>query len=296
MTDLLPTFETLLDRPIGEAVHVEVKRTPDLWHCRTDPHQLETAILNLAINARDAMHEQGALTLTTANVAVDRAKAAANDAKAGDYVLVSVSDTGGGMPPEVAARAFEPFFTTKEVGKGTGLGLSQVYGFARQSGGFVALESQAEIGTTVNIYLPRADADVARAPAQHISASPEQAEGTVLLVEDDEDVRAATGAMLEELGYKVVAAGSGDAALGVLDDGAEVDLVFTDVIMASGITGIELTRLINARRPDLPVLLTSGYTAQKLAPDAMNGDLPLLRKPYTLNQLADALRELVKVA
>ncbi|MGZ6013781.1 MAG: response regulator, partial [Caulobacteraceae bacterium] len=206
---------------------------------------------------------------------------------------VAVTDTGTGIPPHVIDRVFDPFFTTKPTGKGTGLGLSQVYGFARQSGGFVELESQLGQGTTVSIYLPRCEppVDVAvQAAARPIPS----AEGTVLLVEDDSDVRDAARSMLEELGYHVIEAASADAALGAIVRESGIDLVFTDVIMESGPTGIELAQAIKERRPDLPVMLTSGYTAQRLVPTAGNRDLPLLRKPYTLNQLAEALSDLIK--
>jgi PAS domain S-box-containing protein len=291
LTDLLPTFETLLDRAIGEGVTVETDQEPDLWSCRTDAHQLETAILNLAFNARDAMNNSGRLSLATRNVTIGEDEARRFDAKAGDYVAVSVADTGPGLEPEIAARVFEPFFTTKELGKGTGLGLSQVYGFARQSGGFVRFDSVLGQGTTVSIHLPRAEPVAAAAAALDRQPAPirEDADGAVLLVEDDADVRAAAGAMLEELGYEIVEVASGDQALNVLEAGRRVDIVFTDVIMASGMSGIELAQAIRARRPDLPVLLTSGYTAQKLNPASLDGDLPLLRKPYTLAQLSDAL-------
>jgi PAS domain S-box-containing protein len=289
LTDLLPTFETLLDRAIGEAVKVDILRTDGLWSCRTDSHQLETAILNLAINARDAMDNTGALVLATANVQIGADQAERHEAKAGDYVMVSVTDTGSGMSPEVAARVFEPFFTTKELGRGTGLGLSQVYGFARQSGGFITLDSVAGLGTTVSIYLPRAEPVERAHPAAESPHPSPGYQGAVLLVEDDADVRGATYAMLEELGYAIVEAGSCQEALDILASGRHVDLVFTDVIMASGITGIELARAIKAGQPDLPVLLTSGYTAQRMAPTAGGGELPLLRKPYTLTQLAEAI-------
>jgi CheY-like chemotaxis protein len=217
-----------------------------------------------------------------------------HEAAAGDYVVVSMSDTGAGLEPEKAARVFEPFFTTKELGRGTGLGLSQVYGFARQSGGFVTFESVQGEGTTVAIYLPRINA---AAPPAAISVAPapsHRADGTVLLVEDDGDVRAATRSMLEELGFAIEEAESSHEALERLTSGLHVDVVFTDVIMASGMTGIELARAIKADRPDLPILLTSGYTAQKMAPATAEGDLPLLRKPYTLAQLADALGALAR--
>jgi PAS domain S-box-containing protein len=293
VTDLLPTFETLLDRSLGEAVRVEVLRTDHLWFCKTDPHQLETAILNLAINARDAMNDRGSLILSTRNAKVPAHQALAHDASAGDFVVVCVTDNGPGMSPEIAARVFEPFFTTKPVGKGTGLGLSQVYGFARQSGGFIELDTRPGEGAAVSIYLPRSDPPEIR-PLENQTAEREYAaDGTVLLVEDDGDVREATRSMLGELGYQVLEAASADEALGILAERPALDLVFTDVIMASGMTGIELARRLKTTHPDLPVLLASGYTAQRLVPDAGNGDLPLLRKPYTLEQLADAIGQIM---
>jgi PAS domain S-box-containing protein len=294
ITDLLPTFETLLDRAVGEAVKVEIHRSPGLWYCSTDAHQLETAILNLAINARDAMGDRGGMTLATSNVEVSAEQAEAHDAVAGEYVRVTIGDTGPGMPPEIASRVFEPFFTTKPLGKGTGLGLSQVYGYARQSGGFVELESELGKGTTVSIFLPRADPPPPHVAAAGAAYAAQPAEGTVLLVEDDADVRDATRTMLEELGYSVIEADSSDAALAIIEGGAKIDLVFSDVIMSSGSTGIELARAIKSKHGDLGVLLTSGYTAQRLVPNTGNDDLPLIRKPYTLAQLAEALTSLLR--
>jgi CheY-like chemotaxis protein len=192
------------------------------------------------------------------------------------------------MPPEVIARAFEPFYTTKEIGKGTGLGLSQVYGFAQQSGGFVTIQSQLGKGTTVSIYLPRAAAPEA-VVQKGKSASTFDHGGVVLLVEDDQDVRAASNAMLEELGYTVRCAASGQEALDALQVDEKIDVLFTDVIMSSGMTGIDLARAVQAEWPHIPILLTSGYTAQRLIPSAMNGDLNLLRKPYSIEELAQAL-------
>ena len=294
LTELLPNFETLLDRALGEAVQVEVNKAEDLWWCRTDAHQLETAILNLAINARDAMNGSGRLTLTTVNATVGKTEADRLDAAPGDYVVAAVADTGCGLSPEVAARVFEPFFTTKEIGKGTGLGLSQVYGFARQSGGFVTIDSEVGRGATVSIYLPRADAlREDRVAPQATPIRLDRAGGAVLLVEDDGDVRAATNAMLEELGHTVIAAASGEEALEILSGDAHVDLMFSDVILASGMTGIDLAQITRGRRPELPILLTSGYTAQRVIPAALTGDLPLLRKPYTLAQMAEAVDQLI---
>jgi CheY-like chemotaxis protein len=294
LNDLLPTFETLLDRAIGEGVVVEIRQDAELWFCRTDAHQLETAILNLAINARDAMDGAGQLILATANKRISPAEADGFQILAGDYATVSVADTGAGIAPEVLARVFEPFFTTKGVGKGTGLGLSQVYGFARQSGGSVTVDSVVGRGTTVTILLPRVEPTEAVAAEDPVSVHAANGEGTVLLVEDDSDVRAATTAMLEDLGYHIVEAASGRQALDTLGEGVPVDVVFSDVIMANGMTGIELAREIRTTRPDLPILLTSGYTAQRMLPAARNDDLPMLRKPYTLDELADALEALIR--
>jgi PAS domain S-box-containing protein len=285
--ELLPGFEHLLNHAIGEAVRVRIASSPDLWACRTDPMQLETAILNLAINARDAMPQGGTLTLSLENRTVTSQAAAPWSADGGDYVVVAVGDTGTGMPPEVAARVFEPFFTTKEMGKGTGLGLSQVYGFAKQSDGFVTIDSKLGEGTTVAIHLPRTEiARTRAAPAMTPVTATAKGHSTVLLVEDDADVRATAGGMLRDLGYKVREADTARKALTLLDD---VDLVFSDVIMPEGMNGIELARELRTRRPGLPVLLTSGYTAQRVIPETREV-LHVLRKPYSLAELAHAVQ------
>ncbi|MFI4980460.1 MAG: ATP-binding protein, partial [Nevskiales bacterium] len=276
---------------LGETVKVEIAPAVELWHCQTDPHQLETAILNLAINARDAMPDGGALTLATANRRVGESAASRWGAKAGDYVVVSVTDTGTGMTPEVLSRVFEPFFTTKEIGKGTGLGLSQVYGFARQSGGFVTIDSQPGLGTTVFIHLPR----IAPARTEAVGVAPPLEEssgrGVILVVEDDADVRLTTCSMLRELGYSVREAESGPAALRILAVDHSIDLVFSDVIMPDGMSGIDLARELKARRPSLPVLLTSGYTAQRIVPEAIANGLAVLRKPFSMPELGQSILE-----
>jgi PAS domain S-box-containing protein len=291
VSDLVPEFAHLLDRAVGETVKVSIMTEPVLWYCSTDPHQLETAILNLTINARDAMPDGGELTLTTANCTVGRAAAAGWEAAPGDYVVVSVADTGIGMTPEIVARVFEPFFTTKEIGKGTGLGLSQVYGFAKQSGGFVAVDSAPGQGTKMMIYLPRTD------PAETVPEQPwvpvthPDGRGVVLLVEDDIGVRATTRALFNDLGYEVVEAANARAALAIIDGDDPITLVFTDVIMPGGMNGVELANEITQRQPDLPVLLTSGYTAQRLIPDSVTRAWPILRKPYTQADLSQAVNE-----
>lgn len=290
--DLIPTFEHLLDRAVGEMVSVRIERGAGLWLCLTDPHQLETAILNLAINARDAMPNGGMLTLATGNRVVDRQAAASWGAAGGDYVVVSVSDTGSGMSPDILARVFEPFFTTKPVGEGTGLGLSQVYGFAKQSNGFVTLDSEPGRGTTVVIHLPRTFVSKTAAPGAVATEEP-RGRGVILVVEDDPAVRAVASGMLRDLGYQVREADTAPAALDSIDRDGPVDLVFSDVIMPGGMNGVELARELARRRPDLPVLLTSGYTAQRF-PNATAEDLLVLRKPYTLHDLSKAITEALR--
>lgn len=286
---LLRSFENLLDRAIGETIAVVIKDPPALMHARTDPHQLETAILNLAINARDAMPHGGTLTISTGMRAIHSKAAALNNAIVGDYVVVTVADTGSGMSNDVVSKVFEPFFTTKEVGKGTGLGLSQVYGFAKQSGGFVAIDSAVGEGTSVSIHLPRAEPPVASVEAPEPIGEVKGC-GNVLVVEDDDDVREIASGMLRELGYVVFETDRGAKALTLVDSGAPIDLVFTDVIMPGDVSGIDLAREIKARHGHIPVLLTSGYTAQRFQSDHMNEGLQILRKPYNRVGLSLAVK------
>ncbi len=297
VNDLIPTFEHLLDRAVGETVVVQIHRAREYWLCKTDPHQLETAILNLAINARDAMPNGGSLKLEIANRSISDEQAKPWGASGGDYVVVTLSDTGTGMSSETAARVFEPFFTTKEVGKGTGLGLSQVYGFARQSKGFVTIKSALGIGTSISIHLPRTtdsagNAMQATAPNDEV----EGGTGNILVVEDDEAVRATTVAMLTELGYTTFEAANARSALAILEGGAPVELVFSDIIMPGGMTGVELALEITAKHRKVVVLLTSGYTAQKIVPEHLADEIQLLRKPYTLVELVSAIRDKLLVA
>ena len=293
VSDLIPDFEHLLDRAVGEMVTVTIETADKLWYCHTDPHQLETAIVNLAINARDAMPNGGTLTLATENRTVGSVAAMAVGATPGEYVVVSVTDTGTGMSPEIATRVFEPFFTTKEVGKGTGLGLSQVYGFAKQSGGFVTIDTEIGRGTGILIHLPRTD-PVEAAPGILRTQAPEATgQGNILVVEDDAGVRATASALLRDLGYKVTEAETAHAALDLINGDAPMALVFTDVIMPGGMNGIDLANEIAQRRPDLPVLLTSGYTAQRLIPDSVARAWTVLRKPYTQSDLSLAVRNAI---
>ncbi|HUZ66989.1 MAG TPA: ATP-binding protein [Beijerinckiaceae bacterium] len=291
--DLISNFAHLLERAVGATISVRIERSSDVWYCKTDPHQLETAILNLAINARDAMPYGGVLRLLTENRSLTSQAAAGFGGGAGDYVTVSVADTGVGMSPDVLARVFEPFFTTKEIGAGTGLGLSQVYGFARQSGGFVTIESELGRGAKVSIFLPRCSPQSALGELAPQQSTEQRGRGRILVVEDEPDVRATASSMLEDLGYQVLQAETGARALAILEEEDDIDLVFTDVILPDGMGGLDLARRIARRRPTLPVLLTSGYTAQRF-PDPHTSKLQLLRKPYEQSTLSQAVATALK--
>jgi signal transduction histidine kinase/CheY-like chemotaxis protein len=278
----------LLDRSLRGDVHVRLEFTADLWPVEVDPGELELVILNLAVNARDAMPEGGTIVVRGEN-----APTAQTAGRRGDFVRLSVVDTGTGMPPEVRARVFEPFFTTKDVGKGSGLGLAQVHGFATQSGGTVRIESEAGQGTTVTLILPRSQ----RTPAVeqrhlidlHVNRPETASSGCVLLVEDDDEVASLVGEMLAQLGYEVTRASSAKAALGALANGRTVDVVVSDIMMPGGMNGVDLARELRRRRVELPVLLTSGYAeAAKQAADAEG--IRILPKPYLLGELAAALQ------
>ena len=287
-TDLIAGMSDLLDRTLGERIRIEIDLARDAWPIYVDPHQLENAIVNLAVNARDAMEGEGLMRISTENV-----KLAANevgDVRAGDYVKISVTDTGCGMPPEVLDRAFEPFFTTKPVGKGTGLGLSQIFGFAHQSGGEVGIESTVGKGTSVSIYLPRTEvaAQVRIHPAvQRSQATEARVPGArILLVEDDPRVRTATVGALEDLDYEPVACGSGAEAIELFRS-RDFDLVVSDVIMPE-MTGPELIRHLKATSPrDFAVLFVTGYVGEGESDDLRGYEL--LRKPFTVGALASAV-------
>jgi len=285
--ELLSGMSDLLDRTLGERIRVEVDLARDTWPTYVDPHQLENAIVNLAVNARDAMDGQGAMRVATENVTL--AANEVGDVRAGEYVKISVTDTGCGMTPEVLDRAFEPFFTTKPVGKGTGLGLSQIFGFAHQSGGEVGIESQVGKGTTVSIYLPRTEvaASVRVHPAVQRSEADAHVPGArILLVEDDPRVRSATVGALEDLDYEPVACSSGAEAI-ELFKAREFDLVITDVIMPE-MTGPELIRHLKSEfERNFAVLFVTGYVGEGESDDLRGNEL--LRKPFTVGALASAV-------
>ncbi|WP_439598581.1 PAS domain S-box protein [Falsiroseomonas sp.] len=288
---LLAGLVQMLERTLGEQVQIVIRPAPDLHVALIDAPQLETAVLNLCINARDAMPEGGRLTIETANARLDADYARHEGELApGDYVMVQVSDSGSGMPPEILARAFEPFFTTKEVGQGSGLGLSTVYGFLKQSGGHVTIHSQPAGGTRVRMYLPRAQGPAARPEPARRLAGPRGGTERVLVVEDDGAVRDYAGSLLRELGYRVTEAGDAAEALRILRADAGFDLLFTDIVMPGGRSGPQLAALARQLQPRLRVLLTSGYDERLPEPDAALA-LPLINKPYRRHQLAEKVRE-----
>jgi PAS domain S-box-containing protein len=282
----------LLRRTIGAPIDLSTALAPDLWPTKADPAQVENAVLNLVLNARDAMPEGGRLVIETFNATLDDADiVSAPGMSPGDYVVLSVADTGHGMPPDVQVRAFEPFFTTKTAGKGSGLGLATIYGFARQSGGNVTIYSEVGKGTTVNIYLPRAGERTEQDAATAEPAADAGRGETVLVVEDDERVRRVTVLRLNELGYRVLEADHGAAALGVLSETPTIDIVFSDLVMPGGISGFDLARRVRERYPGTHVILTSGYSAELLnQAEVAELGLKVLRKPYRQAELARAFR------
>jgi PAS domain S-box-containing protein len=297
LNDLVLGVTDLLRRTLGEHIGLATSLAHDVWEMSADPGQLQSAIVNLALNARDAMPNGGKLVVETRNVTLDTDHADLNaELKPGHYVQLSVSDTGSGMPPEVRDRVFEPFFTTKEKGRGTGLGLAMVYGFVKQSGGCVTIYSEVGHGTTINICFPRvvtASPEQMRSESATSSADP-QARGTVLVVEDDERVRRLTVTRLQMIGYRVLEAADGRQALEMLQGADPIDLVLTDLVMPGGLSGREVAGKARELKPGIRVLLTSGY-----AEDLVHGDdlereqLRVLRKPYRQADLVVALRELL---
>ncbi|MFZ5677556.1 MAG: PAS domain S-box protein [Pseudomonadota bacterium] len=287
--ELVVNVTSMLRRTLGEHISLSTVLAPDLWQVKVDPAQAESSLVNLAINARDAMPHGGKLVFETRNTRLDELKSGdTTELPHGDYVQISVSDTGTGMPAEVKDRAFEPFFTTKTRGHGTGLGLSMVYGFAKQSGGHVTIYSELGHGTTINIYLPRADGMVeAEAASGHPSAT-EQRNETILVVEDDDSVRNLTVTRLATLGFKIHESSDGASAIRLLESGLEVDLLFSDLVMPGGLTGYDVARKAKEINTGIRVLLTSGYAEDLLRTENL-GSIKLLRKPYRLADLKSAL-------
>jgi signal transduction histidine kinase/CheY-like chemotaxis protein len=281
----LQEMNELLARSLRGDVQVEIRLKADLWPVQVDPGELELVLLNLAVNARDAMDGGGVITIEGANRPDWEGPKGT-----GDFVSISVRDSGSGMSDEVKSHVFEPFFTTKDVGKGSGLGLAQVYGFAQQSGGTIEIESELGVGTTITLFLPRSLSQPSQPhpPPPMYEEGQVQSRGCVLMVEDDAEVAALVRDMLADLGYEVVHTSSPDAALGALADARHVDLVFSDIMMPGGKSGIDLAQEVRKRRPGLPILLTSGFAERnRSAVDALG--IQVLPKPYGLEDLRVAV-------
>ena len=285
---LIRDFGGLIRRAIGEGCEIKFVFDDHLYPCHVDPAQLETALLNLALNGRDAMPDGGTLEIEARNVTLDDGAIAG--AAAGSYVRLSIKDTGCGMPPEILNRVFEPFFTTKEVGKGTGLGLSMVYGFVRQSGGHVAIESAVGTGSTVSLYLPKS-IETPDAQVQLVQMrNPPAGSGRILVVDDDDDVLDVTSELLRQLGYQLQCARNGTEAIRMLKAGEPFDLLFSDVVMPQEISGIELAREAKRLCNGIKVVLMSGNAADMLARHKAEGEFPIIGKPFRRAELAQYLK------
>ncbi|MBW4090909.1 MAG: response regulator [Proteobacteria bacterium] len=294
---LVAGMSDLLARTLGESIRIETVLAGGLWRVLADENQLENTLLNLAVNARDAMDGHGSLTIETANAFLDEAYTRGEqDVNTGQYVVIAVTDTGSGMPPEVLAKVFEPFFTTKEMGRGTGLGLSQVYGFVKQSGGHIKLYSEPGEGTTVKIYLPRLLATVADGGGTlDRSDVPQGREGEcILVVEDEDNVRALTVEILRDLGYGVLQAADGHAALALLETEPGVQLLFTDVGLPGGMNGRQLVDIAMRSRPHLKVLFTTGYARNAIIHHGrLDPGVELISKPFSAKDLGHRIRTLL---
>jgi PAS domain S-box-containing protein len=292
---LVSGMEELLRRTIGPAITLETIHAIGLWPCFVDPNQLENAILNLCINARDAMPEGGRLTIETSNTWIDDTTAGERDMQAGQYVAVSVTDTGCGMTPEVVERAFDPFFTTKPAGKGTGLGLSMIYGFAKQSGGQVRIYSEVGKGSTLKLFLPRLQgaAEDIFEPAEPRELSKAAAGDTVLIVDDEPTVRMLVADTLAELGYQAIEAGDSASALRVLESDARLDLLITDIGLPGGMNGKALADAARQSRPDLKVLLVTGFAENAIANGGLEPGMHVMSKPFAMDKLAVRIKAII---
>jgi len=283
----------MLRRTLGQQVIIQMNRASGLWDALIDAPQLESALLNLCINARDAMPEGGTLTIETENISLDLNDGpGGSEVKPGEYVMIAITDTGMGMTPEVLARVFEPFFTTKDVGEGSGLGLSMVFGFIKQSKGHIDVQSEVGTGTCIKLYLPKANI-IAKSPAQKIAGlSIPRGSETILYVEDDAQVRKHVTAQLMSLGYKVMNASNGFEAISLLEQAENLDLLFTDIMMPGGMNGCQLADHAKELRPALPILFVSGFSADASAQRGTH----LLSKPFRLGDLARKIRQVLDLA
>jgi PAS domain S-box-containing protein len=294
LNDLIGTVEELLRRSLGENIDLRFAAGDDLWRVRCDGNQLENALLNLAINARDAMPNGGRVTIDTANVVFDARQARRHDVSPGDYVCMRVRDTGVGMPPSVKARAFDPFYTTKPIGKGTGLGLSMIYGFVRQSDGSVLIDSEPGQGTSIEICLPRYKGDAVEAPAQESSGDNRaEANEVVLIVEDEAVVRLLVVETLNDLGYKALETADSAAALRILQSSQRVDLLVSDIGLP-GLNGRQLADAARVTRPGLKVLFVTGYAEDAAGSAFLEPGMEIVIKPFTMDALATKIREMIE--
>ncbi|WP_244626784.1 ATP-binding protein [Bradyrhizobium ivorense] len=294
LNTLVQDTARLLRPSLGEQIEIETSLEPDAWPAFIDPNHMATALLNLAVNARDAMPDGGKLMLETSNVILDETYAASNlDVRAGEYVMVAVSDTGAGIPETIREKVFEPFFTTKDTGKGTGLGLSMVYGFIKQSDGHLKIYSEEGHGTSIKLYLPRSSGDMEEAePPAAVDAR--GGNETILVVEDDPLVRNYVSAQLEQLGYRTLVTANGPEALAAIDKGFVCDVLFTDVIMSGGMNGRQVADAVLAKLPSVRVLFTSGYTEDAIFHHGrLDPDVTLLAKPYRKSDLARMIRQVL---
>jgi PAS domain S-box-containing protein len=292
---LVGGMSEMIHRVLGETVAVETVRGAGLWMTEADPNELEAAILNLAVNARDAMRGGGQLTIETANTHIDSTYSAHHaEVKPGQYIVISISDTGSGMDAETVAHAFEPFFTTKPVGEGTGLGLSQVYGFVKQSGGHVKIYSELGQGTTVKIYLPRLAREQDEADVEDLFPPEGGKDETILVVEDDEGVRVTSVEALRELGYRVIDVHDGPSALRLVEHEPNIALMFTDVVLPGGMSGAVLANAVRERHPNIKILFTTGYARNAIIHQGrLDKGVHLLTKPFTFAQLAGKVRDVL---
>ena len=295
LNDQVVGITDMLRRTLGEQVMLSTSLARNVWPTRADPGQFQSAIVNMAVNARDAMAQGGKLVIETRNIVLDADHADFHlELKPGQYVQLSISDTGSGMAPDVRDRVFEPFFTTKEKGRGTGLGLAMVYGFVKQSGGHITIYSELGHGTTFNLYFPRVDGIALQRSVKDKGTTDPEARETVLVVEDDQRVRQLTITRLKLIGYQVLEASDGPKALDLLTKGHPVDLVFTDLVMPGGMSGREVAARARQLRPGIKVLLTSGYAEELVHGDDLEREqLKLLRKPYHQADLVSALRDVL---
>jgi CheY-like chemotaxis protein len=297
VNSLIRGMEELISRTVGPSIEIQVRAASDLWTALIDPAQLENTLLNLCINARDAMPAGGRVVIETSNEWLEEGSELDQDLPAGEYLKVCVSDTGCGMSPQVIARAFEPFFTTKPVGAGTGLGLSMIYGFARQSGGQIRIRYEINQGTTVCLHLPRHRRDVEAPMVQgNISDIPLAGEGeTVLIVDDESSVRMLVTEVLASLGYVAIEAADSLAGLQILQSDVRIDMLVTDVGLPGGINGRQMADAARVNRPDLPVLFITGYAETAVLDKShLERATDVLTKPFSLEALASRIKELIR--